>query len=190
MNCTVYKTKCTNIRAGIRSKGKEWQIKQVVSLRKWFFCSTRPTCLEAATKFKTGVVGRDATWSPIQANSPSPAISTIWNPQSIYIWYILCIAAQTSLTLWLIRWVTVVKHIFLLYIIKKKWPLTKKVSMLLQTYCWSCSSSLGTFTKLCSLQWPVFLTVLPFSPGTGSPSLVDHLSLINCNGTTATATNL
>ncbi len=156
---------CTNIRAGIRSKRREWQIKRVFSLRKPMFRSTRPTCLEAAAKFKIEVVGRDVTWFAIQANSPSPAISTIWNLQSIYIWYILCIATQISLTLWLIRWVTVVKHVFLLCLIKKIWPLTKKILMPMQTFCWSCSSSLGTFTKLCGLWWPVSCTVLPLSLG-------------------------
>jgi hypothetical protein len=57
----VYKTMRTNIRAGIRSKGREWWIEQVFSLRKGMFCSTRPTCLEAAAKFKISMVERDAT---------------------------------------------------------------------------------------------------------------------------------
>ncbi len=170
MNCMVYKTIRTNFRAGIRSKGREWQIEQVFSLRKQIFRSTRPTCLKVAAKIKIGV-GRGANWSAIQANSLSPAISTIWNPQSIYTWYILCIAAQTLLTLWLIRWVTVVKHIFLRYIIRNIYPSTKKILMPIQAFCWSCSSSLGTFTKLWGLRWPVSLTVLLLSLGMEAPKI-------------------
>ncbi len=98
--------------------------------------------------------------------------------QSIYIWYIMCIVAQTSLILWLIRCVTVMKQIFLLYIIKKIWLLTKKISTPMQTFCWSCSSSSGTFTKLCGLWWPVSLTVLFLSFRTETPqNLLGTLAL-------------
>ncbi len=163
---------CTNIWAGIHSRGKEWQIDQVPSLRKWILHLIKPTFLEAAAKFKIWVVGRDATWSAIQASSPSSAISTLWNPQSICIWYILCITAQTSLFLWLIRRVTVVKQIFLLYVIKKILLLKKKISIPMQTFCWSWSSSWGAFTKLCGLHWPVSHTVLPLSLGTEAPKIM------------------
>ena len=107
----------------------------------------------------------------VARNSPVQPL-TIWNPQSIYIWYILCIASQTSLTLRLMRWVTVVKQIFLLYVIKKICPLTKKISIPMQTFCWSCNSSQGTFTKLWGLRWPVSRTVPPLSLGTEAPQIL------------------
>ncbi len=44
MNWTECRTIRTNIRAGIRSNGKEWQINQVFSFRKRILCSIKPTC--------------------------------------------------------------------------------------------------------------------------------------------------
>jgi hypothetical protein len=50
--------------------------------------------------------------------------------------------------------------------------LTKKMSMPMQTFCWSSSSSLGTFTKLCGLRRPASFTVLPLSLGTEEPQIL------------------
>ena len=57
-------------------------------------------------------------------------------------------------------------------VIKKICPLTKKISMPMQTFCWSWTSSQGTFTKLWGLCWPVSLTVLPLSLGTKLPQIL------------------
>ncbi len=79
---------------------------------------------------------------------------------------------------------------FLLYVIKKIWPLTTKTSMPIQTICWSWRSSWRTFTNFCGLCWLISCKILPLSLGTSSPNLIGNLGIVNFNGTTINATNL
>ncbi len=122
----------TTIMPGTRSKGRLWQREWIFSLRNLMFRSINPQCSEAAAQSNLGVVGSCTTKSLMEANFWSPAITTILKPCRRYILYVAWRASQTNALFWCARWVTVVKQILVLMVVRKMCLLTKNNQLPIQ----------------------------------------------------------
>ncbi len=79
-NFTMCITIRTTIMVGTLSKGKLWRRDQILSFKNRMFWSIKPQCCDAAAQSKLGFVGRPTAKSPMESNSWSPLITTIWKP--------------------------------------------------------------------------------------------------------------